>query len=99
VRVTTTTATNKWKGMKKMITANSIDQDNRSEEDDDDDDSVDMAEEIIDEIDEQLNSDELKHFMLHFHKGIYMTMSLKRQLKLTNFNFKVHTTFGRQSIC
>ena len=94
-------ATNKWKGMKKMITANSIDQDNRSEEDDDDDvsddDSVDMAEEIIDEIDEQLNSDELKHFMLHFHKGIYMTMSLKRQLKLTNF--KVHTTFGRQSIC
>jgi len=60
-----------------------IDEDNDESEDDysneseddhndvSDSESVDMAEEIIDEIDEQLSSDDLKHFMLHFHKGTY----------------------------
>jgi cobalamin biosynthesis protein CobT len=48
----------------------SEDEDNDFSEDDDDDVSDDESVDT-NEIDEQLNSDDLKHFMLQFHKGTY----------------------------
>ena len=57
------------------------------------DESVDMAEEIIDEIDEQLNSDKLKHFMLHFHKGIYDD-ELEKAMEFTKFQGTYDNNLG-----
>jgi len=93
-----------------MITANSIDEDNRSEDDDDedeseddgdevsddvsDDDSVDMAEEIIDEIDEQLNSDELLSTSCFISTKAFSDDELEKAIEIDKFQGTYDNNLG-----